>query len=136
MNLDLPPPTLVAEARGLEQLVGELTHAREIAVDTEADSFFNFREKVCLLQITAGERDWLIDPLAGLAEPAHTGLRRSGAHQVFHGEYDILILKRDYGLSCQPVRHARRRRCAGRRKPQPAAVLKTGIESTSLQRSN
>jgi ribonuclease D len=58
------PPTLVQDARGFERLLGRLERAEEIAVDTEADSFFSYREKVCLIQITVGDEDFLVDPLA------------------------------------------------------------------------
>jgi ribonuclease D len=142
MKLDLPPPTIVAEGRALEGLMAELEREREIAVDTEADSFFNFREKVCLLQITAGERDWLVDPLAGLdlrplgrvfADPART--------KIFHdGEYDILILKRDWGFEFKNLFDTRVAAAAlGIESPGLGAVLKArfGIElDKSLQRSN
>src|SRR5262245_4234323 len=100
MDLDLPPPILVEDARGLERLLEDLERQREIALDTEADSFFNFREKVCLLQVTAEDRDYLVDPLAGLdVAPLGTMLADPARTKVFHdGEYDVLILKRDFGF--------------------------------------
>ncbi|MEQ1893551.1 MAG: HRDC domain-containing protein [Planctomycetota bacterium] len=97
---ELAPPELVEDAAGLARLLAALAPEREVAVDTEADSFYHYQERVCLLQITAGGRDWLVDPLQGLdirplgellADPART--------KVFHdGEYDILILKRQFGF--------------------------------------
>lgn len=39
---------------------------RELAIDTEADSYYVYRVKVCLLQVSSRTHDWLIDPLAGL----------------------------------------------------------------------
>lgn len=98
MTTDLPPPTLVQDARGFERLVERLERVDELAVDTEADSFFSYREKVCLIQVTAADEDYLVDPLARFDISA---LGRVFADprkvKVFHdGEYDILILKRDY----------------------------------------
>jgi ribonuclease D len=94
------PPVLVENAASLERLLAELERHERIAFDTEADSFFNYREKVCLIQVTAGEVDYLVDPLAKLDL---TGIGRVLADpkriKVFHdGEYDILILKRDFGF--------------------------------------
>ena len=77
-----------------------LRAADQIGFDTEADSFYHYQERVCLIQITAGDDDYVVDPLrrfdlAGLgtilADPSKT--------KVFHdGEYDVMILKRDYGF--------------------------------------
>ena len=97
---ELPPPELVEDAKGLSRLLEALSVESEIAVDTEADSFYHYQERVCLMQVTAGGKDWLVDPLSGfdigalgevLADPQKT--------KIFHdGEYDILILKREFGF--------------------------------------
>ena len=72
-----------------------------IAVDTEADSLHSYFDKVCLIQITAGENDYIVDPLADvdlkrfgeiLADPAIT--------KVLHGaDYDLRIMNRDFGFT-------------------------------------
>jgi ribonuclease D len=46
----LPPPTLVQDSRAFARLMEDLAAQREIAVDTEADSFYSHREKVCLVR--------------------------------------------------------------------------------------
>jgi ribonuclease D len=98
--LDLPPPTVVQDEATLRTLLQCLEHAREIAVDTEADSLFSYREKVCLIQVTALEQDWLVDPLAGLdLGPLGRVLADPGKLKVLHdGEYDILLFKRERGF--------------------------------------
>ena len=74
--------------------------AGPLALDTEADSFHHYREKVCLVQLSAGERHALVDPLADvelapLAEP----LARPGLRKILHGaDYDVRLLWRDFGL--------------------------------------
>ena len=142
MNDQLPLPTIVADARALERLLAELEGASEIAVDTEADSFFNFREKVCLVQLSAGERDWLVDPLAGFdLAPLGRVFADPRCTKVFHdGEYDISILKRDYRFEFKNLFDTRVAASAlGEESPGLAAVLKArfGIElDKSLQRSN
>jgi ribonuclease D len=139
---ELPPPTLVQDARGFARLLERLERVDEVAVDTEADSFFSYREKVCLIQITAGEEDWLVDPLAGvdisgfgrvLADPRKL--------KVFHdGEYDILILKRDFAFRFQNLFDTRVAAATlGSQAPGLASVLndRFGIElDKSMQRSN
>src|SRR5215510_13723685 len=100
MEAELAPPTLIEDEPGLLRFVADLENASEIAVDTEGDSFFSYPEKVCLIQVTALEHDWLVDPLAGFDIG---GLGRAMADpsklKVFHdGEYDVVSLKRDHGF--------------------------------------
>jgi len=72
-----------------------------MALDTEADSFHHYRDRVCLVQISAGGRDAIVDPLADV------DVRRLGpvladprVEKVLHGaDYDVRILRRDFGLS-------------------------------------
>ncbi len=98
---ELPPPILVEDERALQGLLERLEDASEIAVDTEADSFYRYRERVCLIQITAGDGDYLVDPLRGLdLAPLGKVFANERRKKVFHdGEYDIMILKRDYGFA-------------------------------------
>ena len=100
MHSDLPPPTLVQDARGLTRLLDDLASQTEIAVDTEADSFFNYKEKVCLIQVTVEDRDYLLDPLAGFdIAPLGEILADPKKEKIFHdGEYDVLIMKRSFGF--------------------------------------
>jgi ribonuclease D len=142
MDPELPPPTLVQDARGFTRLLERLERADEVAVDTEADSFFSYREKVCLIQITAADEDWLVDPLAGVDI---TGFGRvledPRKLKVFHdGEYDILILKRDFGFRFQNLFDTRVAAATlGSQAPGLASVLadRFGIAlDKSMQRSN
>jgi ribonuclease D len=139
---ELPPPTLVVDAGGLRRLADELADHGEIAVDTEADSFFSYREKVCLMQITAGERDWLVDPLAGLdLSPLGALLADPRRTKVFHdGEYDVLILKRAWGFDFGGLFDTRVAASAlGEANPGLASVLKAHFDldlDKSMQRSD
>jgi len=82
-------------------LAGEPWHA----LDLEANSGFAYFEHLCLMQLNAGGRLWLvdlvalpggreaIDPLREVFEsPAHTTY-------IHGGEFDVGCLKRDYELS-------------------------------------
>jgi ribonuclease D len=101
MTPELPPPTVVTDARGLDRLLDQLDRHDEIAFDTEADSFYSYKEKVCLIQVTAGEQDWLVDPLAGFdLAPLGEVFADPSRRKVFHdGEYDVLLLKRTQGFA-------------------------------------
>lgn len=95
---ELHAPILVQDEEALARCIDELARADRIAVDTEADSFYSYREKVCLIQVSARGCDWLIDPLAGLdLAPFGELLADPAKLKIFHdGEYDILLLKREH----------------------------------------
>src|SRR3954467_10624834 len=57
---------LIQTADRLTAILPALTGVPRVAVDTEADSLHCYREKLCLLQISVPDHDFLVDPLAGL----------------------------------------------------------------------
>lgn len=69
-----------------------------VAVDTEADSFHHYREKVCLIQISTGSSNVILDPLAGIdLEPLRAVFEDRGALKIMHGaDYDLRLLDRDF----------------------------------------
>ena len=142
MSSKLPPPVLIEDQEAFESLLEVLAGESEIAVDTEADSFFSYREKVCLIQITAAGTDYLVDPLADL-DLAGLGaiLADPGKIKIFHdGEYDVLILGREYGFHFAGLFDTRLAASAlGAEAPGLASVLEEHFGITldkSMQRSN
>ena len=93
-------PALIADPTGLTSLVHDLARARVVAVDTESNSLFAYRERVCLIQFSTASGDYLVDPLGFSDLSALAPLFANPRQQkVFHAaEYDILCLKRDYGF--------------------------------------
>ncbi|MBN2146081.1 MAG: HRDC domain-containing protein [Anaerolineales bacterium] len=89
---------LISRTAELERLVETLVRQPVIAVDTESNSLFAYREQVCLVQFSTLEADYLVDPLI-LMELSALGpiFADGGIEKVFHAaEYDILCLKRDF----------------------------------------
>ncbi|MBP9675225.1 MAG: HRDC domain-containing protein [Anaerolineaceae bacterium] len=98
----LPPittePHWVAAPASLQKMIEAISASPLLAIDTESNSLFAYRERVCLIQISTPETDYLIDPLQMddlsslapiFANPAQL--------KIFHAaEYDIICLKRDY----------------------------------------
>ncbi|MCC7381042.1 MAG: HRDC domain-containing protein [Deltaproteobacteria bacterium] len=76
-----------------------------LALDTEADSFHRYFEKVCLIQISTPHADVIFDPLAhGLPEPLRRVLEAASRTIVLHGaDYDVLSLKRSFQLGLGKV---------------------------------
>lgn len=95
----LDSPELLTDARNW------LQDKSVIAVDTESDSLFVYYEKVCLLQITDGSRNFIADPLVlGNLSQLNSLFESKLIQKVFHAaEYDIMCLKRDYGFSFNNV---------------------------------
>ncbi|PJF34280.1 MAG: ribonuclease D, partial [Candidatus Thermofonsia Clade 1 bacterium] len=63
-NAKLPPPTVIAHQDELQQLVERLAQEPLIAADTESNSLFAYRERVCLIQLSTRSADYIIDPLS------------------------------------------------------------------------
>lgn len=62
--MDTVRPIMIETLGELKRIVGHLSGAKQLAVDTESDSFFSYRGKLCLIQISDRRRDYVIDPLA------------------------------------------------------------------------
>ena len=96
--------TLIDSREGLSELAAAMLAAPAHAIDSEANSGFAYRERMCLLQVNVGERLWLVDlvamPGAGeLLEPLRPALESTEHSTCLHGgEYDVALLKRDYGI--------------------------------------
>ena len=91
----------------LERLADQLNGQEVIGVDTEADSFFHYFDKLCLIQISSECGIHLIDPLAlpeeGLA-PLAPVLASPLTRVIFHAaDYDLYVLQRHGGLRVRNI---------------------------------
>jgi ribonuclease D len=110
--IDHPQHTWIDTATALPHVAEALARAPWIALDTEANSMFVYRESMCLMQINAGGELFVIDTLALLAnetgrgegasaalDPLKAQLQREDRPCYLHGgEYDVCIFKRDFGI--------------------------------------
>jgi len=97
------PPILVNTSLALARLVERLQRSPRIAVDTESNSLFAYRERVCLIQFSLAEDDFLVDPWAiDDLDPLAPIFAAPQIEKVFHAaENDLAVLRRDFGFSCQ-----------------------------------
>jgi ribonuclease D len=91
---------LIESRADLDALAQDLLGEKILAFDTEADSFYHYFDKTCLVQIATPRQIYLVDPIAlgGAAELSPLGpvLASPNIQKVFHAaEYDIYVLKRD-----------------------------------------
>lgn len=91
---------ILTTAAQLTALAAELAKETVIAVDLEADALHNYREKVCLLQVSTSQRTVLIDPLAVTdLSPLQPVLANPAIRKIFHAaDFDLRCLKRDFNL--------------------------------------
>jgi len=90
----------VNSAATVKEAMNDMDDSSLIALDTEYDSLHYFREKLCLVQIRAAKRTYVLDPLNGTdLSFLRPYLADSNLLKVTHaGDNDIRILKRDYGF--------------------------------------
>lgn len=93
----LKPPEFVDSTQDFAALCETLAARTIVAVDTESDSLYSYFEKVCLVQFSTREQDYIVDALELSLEPLASFFADARIEKVFHAaEYDILCLKRDY----------------------------------------
>jgi len=100
-HADLSEPILITQPKDLEELAKSLAQEPIIAVDTESNSLYVYRERVCLIQFSTPYADYLVDPLA-LKNLSSLASIFANPHieKVFHAaEYDLICMKRDFGFS-------------------------------------
>lgn len=90
---------MITSANQLTNLVDKINPHDRVAVDTEADSLHCYREKLCLLQISIADGDFIVDPLANVdLGPLRDALRKKEI--VLHGaDYDLRLLRRNLNFA-------------------------------------
>jgi ribonuclease D len=99
------PYVWIDTPRDLERAADSLSRADALAVDTEADSFYHYFHKCCLIQIADAETVYLVDPLAlKRLEPLGEALGSRRNVKVLHAaEQDVLYLRRDFSFHLEPL---------------------------------
>lgn len=91
---------LIQNEGELPALAAVLRQTQTLAVDTESNSLYAFQERVCLIQFSTLEQDFMLDPLAmknlSVLGPVFGDPQ---IEKVFHAaEYDLICLRRDFGF--------------------------------------
>jgi len=91
--------SLVDRQDELDALAERLLSVPAFGVDTEANSLYRYRARVCLIQISIPGQDYVVDPLAVDPRPLGPAFASASVQKVMHaGEYDVMCLRRDYGF--------------------------------------
>lgn len=101
MTLLLPQPIWIDTSSALARLADLLSRQPRIGVDTEANSLHAYRERVCLIQFSTPDTDYLVDPLA-LDDLTYLApiFASPQIEKIFHAaEYDVIGLHRDFDFT-------------------------------------
>jgi ribonuclease D len=99
-NSPIPPARYIRTNKQLVRLAFELASEPMIAIDTESNSLYAYRERVCLIQLSTRRADYIIDPLEEIdLSPLASLFANEQIEKVFHAaEYDLMTMKRDFGF--------------------------------------
>jgi ribonuclease D len=94
----MKPLILIDTLAPFQTLVPELARQKYLAVDTESNGYYAYRERICLIQISTASEDYILDPL-GIGDL--NGLTRllgdPAIEKIMHAaSNDIAGLKRDF----------------------------------------
>lgn len=77
--------------------------AEWVSLDTEADSFYSYPEKICLIQITVPGKDFIIDPLQKFNLAPLFDILKS-KRLILHGaDYDLRLLYKNYEFAPEKI---------------------------------
>jgi len=81
---------------GLQILIKRMAETPRISLDTEADSLYHYYEKVCLIQITAGGYNYILDPLVRLNLTDFFRILAKKSIILHDADYDLRLLRAAY----------------------------------------
>ena len=104
-DLEIAAPVWIDTPDALVRMCNDLLRENKVAVDTESNSLHAYQERVCLIQFSNLQTDYLVDPLALTdLSPLAPIFSSPEIVKVFHAaEYDLICLKRDYHFQFQNI---------------------------------
>ena len=84
----------------MAEAIDSLSACDRLAFDTESDAFYRYDERVCLMQFSDEQSDYLFDPLAWGLPDSWRSLLSSKDRTIFlhGGDFDVLSLRRCFDL--------------------------------------
>lgn len=105
--MSLARPLFINNYGAFQKYMREWTATDILAVDTEANSMYAYYTRVCLVQLSTRQTDYILDPLAfdsADMQPFGDLLENPAIEKVFHAaEYDLIGLRRDYNFAVNNI---------------------------------
>ncbi len=94
----VPQPILITHPDQVVRLGRALAKEPLVAVDTESNSLYAYQERVCLIQFSVPDADYLVDPISiPDLSPLAPVFSDPAVEKIFHAaEYDLICLQRDF----------------------------------------
>lgn len=92
------PGILIETKKQLEEMIPQLQNQAMIGVDTESNSLFEYEERICLIQFSTPDKDYLVDTIKLKdVSSLYEIFASKKIEKIFHAaEYDLMCLKRDF----------------------------------------
>lgn len=104
--MSLHPVIVIENQNDFSTLVSKLEQTSPISVDTESNSFYAYYNRICLIQVSTEEQDYIIDPIAlngGIGDFGKI-LSDPRIEKIFHAApNDISGLKRDFKFKVENI---------------------------------
>jgi len=103
--MKLNSAALIENQHDFSKLIASIEKSAHVAVDTESNSFYAYFNRICLIQISTEQQDYIIDPfLAGDIEGFGKILSNPDIEKIFHAAAnDIAGLKRDFKFTVNNI---------------------------------
>lgn len=92
------PYSYIDNDADMQDMIEKMLPAESIALDMEADSLHHYYEKVCLIQLTIGTSNFIVDPLCGINLTAFLNMLASKPLILHDAGYDLRMLRNSFGF--------------------------------------
>ena len=101
----MKPPVLIDTELKLLELVEILKRETLLGVDTESDSYYSYKDRICVIQISTETSDFIVDSITTKSvEPLRSIFEDNNIEKIFHDcTNDIAGLKADFGFHCRNI---------------------------------
>ena len=82
----------------LGDLIEHIIKSQMVAIDTEADSYHHYFEKVCLIQLTLDDQNYIVDPLCDTDLSQFLNLLSQKQLVIHDAGYDLRIMQSSFGF--------------------------------------
>jgi ribonuclease D len=82
----------------LGDLIEHITKSPMVAIDTEADSYHHYFEKVCLIQLTLDGQNYIVDPLSDIDLSQFLNLLSQKQLIIHDAGYDLRIMRSSFAF--------------------------------------